>query len=70
MSAPAKVAKVKASHHHAPIYPSAWRIYLRHLAKWMLIVLVLMTITPVVLTAALAQASGQASHFNKNGIRK
>lgn len=56
MSAPAKVAKVKASHHHAPIYPSAWRVYMRHLAKWLLIALVVMTLVPAVVSVALAQA--------------
>lgn len=57
----AKVAKVKASRpslkhkppgraaqHHLPVY-------LRHLAKWMLICLAVMTITPAVLSVALAK---------------
>jgi len=56
MTGPAKVAKIKASHHHAPNYPSAWRVYLRHLAKWLLIALVVLTLVPAVLSVALAQA--------------
>lgn len=51
-SRPAKVAKVKASHHHAPLYPSAWRAYLRHLAKWMLIVWAMLIAVPLIVTLA------------------
>lgn len=58
MSGPAKVAKVKASHHHAPNYPSAWRARLRQLAKWMLIAVGLLMVLALVL-AGLALSHGQ-----------
>ena len=53
---PAKVAKVKARMPATkPLPPNAWRVYMRHLAKWMLILLVVMTVTPAVLSVALAK---------------
>lgn len=53
---PAKVAKVKARTPAAkPLPPNASRVYLRQLAKWLLIVLAVMTITPAVLSVALAK---------------
>lgn len=56
---PAKVAKVKqrAPKHPGPLRRSEhWRIYLRYLAKWMLLVLAVMTLTPMVVSLALARA--------------
>lgn len=46
----------RREHGKAPLPPSPWRAYLRHLAKWMLIVLAVMTVVPVALSLALAKA--------------
>lgn len=39
-----------------PLPPSPARAYLRHLAKWMLIVVAVMTVTPLLVSVALAEA--------------
>ncbi len=53
----AKVARIgRKDYAREPLRGSPWRIYLRHLAKWMLIVLAVMTITPMVVSLALARA--------------
>lgn len=52
----AKVAKIGRRDYGKEALPAtAWRAYLRHLAKWMLIVLAIMCLVPVLVTAALAQ---------------
>ncbi len=52
----AKVARIgRKDYAREPLRGSPWRVYLRHLAKWMLILLAVMTITPMVVSLALAQ---------------
>jgi len=47
-AAPAKVAKVKNRHHGKAALPqTVWRSYMRHLAKWMLIVLAMLALAAV-----------------------
>lgn len=58
----AKVARVRSrKHDRDPLPPSVTHVYLRHLAKWLLIALVVMTATPIVLTAAFAKPAPPAS---------
>lgn len=57
---PAKVAKVKNRHHAKAALPhSVWRAYMRHLAKWMLIVWALLLSVPLVVSVA-SVAKGMA----------
>lgn len=50
---PAKVAKVKNRHYAKPaLLPHAWRAYMRHLAKWMLIVWGMLIAAPLIVTLA------------------
>lgn len=54
---PVRVARIgRRTHDRDPLPPSPWRAYLRHLAKWLLIVLALMIVVPTALSLALAQA--------------
>jgi hypothetical protein len=48
---PAKVARVKNRHHaKAPLPNNMWRAYMRHLAKWMLIVWALLISVPMIVS--------------------
>lgn len=43
---PARVARIgRKDYAHEALPPSAWRVYLRHLAKWMLIFIALMLVS-------------------------
>lgn len=54
-----RVAKIgRKDYARAPLPAHAWRRQLRTLAKWVLIVLVVMTVTPAVLSVALAKEPG------------
>lgn len=53
----AKVARVgRKDYAREELPPSVWRIYLRHLAKWMLIAIVILMWMPLVMSFALAKA--------------
>lgn len=56
-AATSKVAPIgRRDYAHEPLPPGPWRAYMRHLAKWMLIVLAVVTLTPLAVSLALAKA--------------